>query len=69
MSTPFENIVVNDANTQKLPYYEANILTQLINSIGLEYSFNLCGEPGITEFFFTQGIPEDDALENDESSG
>ena len=66
MSTPFENIVVNDANTQKLPYYEANILTQLINSIGLEHSFNLFGEPGITEFFFTQVIPEDDALENDE---
>ena len=66
MSTPFENIVVNDANTQKLPYYEANILTQLINSIGLEHSFNLFGEPGITEFFFTQVIPEDDVLENDE---
>ena len=67
MSTPFENIVVDDVNTQKLPYYEANILTQLINSIGLEHSFNLFGEPGITEFFFTQVIPEDDALENDEA--
>ena len=66
MSTPFENVVVDDVNTQKLPYYEANILTQLINSIGLEHSFNLFGEPGITEFFFTQVIPEDDALENDE---
>ena len=65
MSTPFENIVVDDLNTQKLPYYEANILTQLINSIGLEHSFNLFGEPGITEFFFTQVILEDDALEND----
>ena len=67
MSTPFENVVVDDVNTQKLPYYEANILTQLINSIGLEHSFNLFGEPGITEFFFTQVIPEDDALENDEA--
>ena len=66
MSTPFENVVVDDVNTQKLPYYEANILTQLINSIGLEHSFNLFGEPGITEFFFTQVILEDDALENDE---
>lgn len=66
MSTPFENVVVNDVNTQKLPYYEANILTQLINSIGLEHSFNLFGEPGITEFFFTQVILEDDDLENDE---
>jgi len=67
MSTPFENVVVDDVNTQKLPYYEANILTQLINSIGLEHSFNLFGEPGITEFFFTQVIPEDDALEDDEA--
>ena len=67
MSTPFENVIVDDVNTQKLPYYETNILTQLINSIGLEHSFNLFGEPGITEFFFTQVIPEDDALENDEA--
>jgi len=67
MSTPFEKVVVDNVNTQKLPYYEANILTQLINSIGLEHSFNLFGEPGITEFFFTQVIPEDDALENDEA--
>ena len=66
MSTPFENVVVDDVNTQKLPYYEANILTQLINSVGLEHSFNLFGEPGITDFFFTQVIPENDALENDE---
>ena len=66
MSTPFENVVVDDVNTQKLPYYEANILTQLINSIGLEHSFNLFGEPGITEFFFTQVIPEDNALEDNE---
>ena len=66
MSTPFENVVVDDVNTQKLPYYEANILTQLINSIGLEHSFNLFGEPGITEFFFTQVIPDDDAIENDQ---
>ena len=66
MSTPFENVIVDDVNNQKLPYYEANILTQLINSIGLEHSFNLFGEPGITEFFFTKVIPEDDALENDE---
>ena len=66
MSTPFENVVVDDVNTQKLPYYEANILTQLINSIGLGHSFNLFGEPGITEFFFTQVIPEDDALEDNE---
>ena len=65
MSTPFENVVVDDVNTQKLPYYEANILTQLINSIGLEHSFNLFGEPGITDFFFTQVIPENDVLEND----
>ena len=66
MSTPFENVVVDDVNTQKLPYYESNILTQLIKSIGLEHSFNFFGDPGITDFFFTQVIPEMDVLENEE---
>tara|TARA_Y100001970_G_scaffold18214_1_gene20445 strand:+ start:1772 stop:3505 length:1734 start_codon:yes stop_codon:yes gene_type:complete len=66
MSTPFENVVVDDVNTQKLPYYESNILTQLIKSIGLEHSFNFFGDPGITDFFFTQVIPEMDVLGNEE---
>ena len=58
LSVPLEGIDVAGLNTSKLPYYEANILTQLINSIALEHSFNLFGEPGIKDFFFTKVIPE-----------
>ena len=58
LSVPFEGIDATESNTEKLPYYEANILTQLINSIALEHSFNLFGEPGIVDFFFTKVIPE-----------
>ena len=58
LSIPFENIEVDGVNPNKLPYYEANILTQLINSIGLGHSFNFFGEPGITDFFFTKVIPD-----------
>ena len=58
LSVPFEGIDATESNTEKLPYYEANILTQLINSIALGHSFNLFGEPGIVDFFFTKVIPE-----------
>ena len=66
LSVPFENVEVQGVNPEKLPYYEANILTQLINSIGLEHSFNLFGEPGITDFFFTKVIPDLMELEEKE---
>jgi hypothetical protein len=66
LSVPFENVEVEGVNPEKLPYYEANILTQLINSIGLEHSFNLFGEPGITDFFFTKVIPDLMELEEKE---
>ncbi len=58
LSIPLEGIDASGLNTAKLPYYEANILTQLIKSIALEHSFNLFGEPGIKDFFFTKVIPE-----------
>jgi len=66
LSVPFANVKVQGVNPEKLPYYEANILTQLINSIGLEHSFNLFGEPGITDFFFTKVIPDLMELEEKE---
>lgn len=66
LSVPFENVEVQGVNPEKLPYYEVNILTQLINSIGLEHSFNLFGEPGITDFFFTKVIPDLIELEEKE---
>jgi len=68
LSVPFDGVEVDGINTEKLPYYEANILTQLINDIALEHSFNLFGEPGVTDFFFTKVIPELDEIENGEES-
>ena len=64
MSNPFEGIKVIDEKINKLPYYEANIFTQLINSIALEHSFNFFTEPGITEFFFTKVIPNTEVEDN-----
>ena len=68
LSVPFDGVEVDGINTEKLPYYEANILTQLINDIALEHSFNLFGEPGVTDFFFTKVIPELSDIENGEES-
>lgn len=66
LSIPLEGIDASGLNTAKLPYYEANILTQLIKSIALEHSFNLFGEPGIKDFFFTKVIPELGKIELDD---
>ncbi len=57
LSTPFEGMKVAQ-NTEKLPYYEANILSQLVSSIALDHSFNFFHESGITDFFFTKVIPD-----------
>ena len=57
LSTPFEGMKVAQ-NTEKLPYYEANILSQLVSSIALDHSFNFFNESGITDFFFTKVIPD-----------
>ena len=65
LSIPLDNVIVNDVNTEKLPYYETNIFTQLINSKSLEHSFNFFNEEGITEFFFTKVIPQIENLESD----
>ena len=56
-SIPFEGMQVAQ-NTEKLPYYEANILSELASSIALDHSFNFFHEPGITDFFFTKVIPD-----------
>ena len=56
-SIPFEGMQVVQ-NTEKLPYYEANILSELASSIALDHSFNFFHEPGITDFFFTKVIPD-----------
>ena len=61
-STPFEGMNV-EQNTEKLPYYEANILSGLVSSIALGHSFNFFHDPGIIDFFFTKVIPDLEVLD------
>ena len=67
LSIPLENILIEGTNQKKLPYYEANILTQLMGNIALEHSFNFFHDPGLTDFFYTQVIPEEEPEENIEN--
>ena len=55
--TPFEGVGIGDQHVGGIPEYEANILTQLINSNAIDHSFNFFDEPGIVDFFFTAVIP------------
>ena len=58
LSVPFENMEVK-SDIKNLPYYEANIFTQLINSKAVDYSFNIFNNEGITEFFHEEVYAED----------
>jgi len=61
--TPFDGIEIDDQSVSGIPHYEANILTQMIHSNSLAYSFNFFNEPGITDFFFTSAIQSEDIQE------
>ncbi len=63
VSSPFDGVDVDEVSIAGLPQYEANILSQLMTSIALDYSFNFFEEPGITDFFFTKVIPGFDMVE------
>tara|TARA_B100000686_G_C16797890_1_gene983723 strand:- start:978 stop:2708 length:1731 start_codon:yes stop_codon:yes gene_type:complete len=55
---PFSNIDIETYNISNkgIPYYEGSLITQAINCISTDFSFNFFNEPGITEFFFTAVI-------------
>ena len=57
VSIPFDGVGVDEVIIAGLPHYEANILSQLMTNISLEYSFNFFEDPGIKDFFFTKVIP------------
>ena len=63
-SAPFEGINCDFSTNSVIPHYEANILSQLVTSNSIGYSFNFFDEPGITDFFFTQVIPALPEVEN-----
>ena len=52
-SVPFENIKL-ETRLNRLPFYEANILSALITNKAIKFSFNLFEDEGITEFFFDE---------------
>ena len=62
LSVPFENMEVK-SDIKNLPYYEANIFTQLINSKAVNYSFNIFNNEGITDFLFEEVYPVNDTSE------
>tara|TARA_S200000501_G_scaffold98676_1_gene92003 strand:- start:4100 stop:5848 length:1749 start_codon:yes stop_codon:yes gene_type:complete len=71
---PFEGIEYDEAivDKRKIPFYEGNILTQLIKWISVDHTFNFFQDPGITEFFFTKVIEENELRikkEKDEEIG
>ena len=52
-SIPFENIKL-ESKIGRLPFYEANIFSELIINKAVKFSFNFFGDEGIVEFFFEE---------------
>ena len=61
-SIPFENIKL-ETKVNRLPFYEANILSALITNQSINFSFNLFEDEGIVEFFFDEVYSEIDDKE------
>ena len=60
-SIPFENIKL-DTKVRSLPFYEANILSELKTNQAINFSFNFFGDEGIIEFFFDEVFSEIESL-------
>ena len=63
-SIPFENIKL-ETKVNRLPFYEANILSALITNQSINFSFNLFEDEGIVEFFFDEVYSEIDDVEDE----
>ena len=63
-SIPFENIKL-ETKVNRLPFYEANILSALITNQSINFSFNLFEDEGIVEFFFDEVYSEIDNKEDE----
>ena len=57
-SMPLDGIKYSGEKKEKLPYYETNILTQMVKSNAIDFSMNFFHEPGIIDFFFTEVIQD-----------
>ncbi len=63
-SIPFNNIKL-ETKLNKLPFYEANILSALITNQAVNFSFNLFEDESIVEFFFDEVYSEIDDLKDE----
>ncbi|MBI87087.1 MAG: hypothetical protein CMG63_03295 [Candidatus Marinimicrobia bacterium] len=63
-SIPFEKIKL-ESKIGRLPFYEANILSELITNKAVNFSFNFFGDEGIVEFFFDEVYTDLNELEKD----
>ena len=63
-SIPFENIKL-ETKVNRLPFYEANILSALITNQSINFSFNLFEDESIVEFFFDEVYSEIDDKEDE----
>ena len=66
-SIPFENIKL-ESKVNRLPFYEANILSALITNQSINFSFNLFEDEGIVEFFFDEVYSEIDDKEDEDEN-
>ena len=66
-SIPFENIKL-ETKVNRLPFYEANILSALITNQSINFSFNLFEDEGIVEFFFDEVYSEIDDKEDEDEA-
>ena len=64
---PFENIKL-ETKVNRLPFYEANILSALITNQSINFSFNLFEDEGIIEFFFDEVYSEIDDKEHEDEA-
>ena len=66
-SIPFENIKL-ETKVNRLPFYEANILSALITNQSINFSFNFFEDEGIIEFFFDEVYSKIDDKEDEDEA-
>ena len=63
-SFPFENIKL-ETKIDRLPFFEANILSELITNKSMGFSFNFFEDEGIIEFYFDEVYGENSSSLNE----
>jgi len=66
-SVPFEKIKL-ETKVNRIPYYEANMLSELINNKAIDFSFNFFEDENIVEFYFDEVYDKNENIQEDNSS-